>query len=124
MSYSDEDYDEKYEEYCKQYEEEGPYVYGSLLSDENDEFYISSYDEVMRPRSIHDGFSCRGGQNEPFIYLADYWGLSDGLLKHLSFLYYCSLEIENWFKHPYHRQNMKRIAIKLLAEDTLKRQKP
>ena len=59
MSHSDEDYDEQYEKYCRQYEEEeGPYVDEGILSDENDDFYVSSYDEVMRPRSIHDGFSC------------------------------------------------------------------
>ena len=39
---------------------------------DDDDFNVLGYDEVMRLRSIQDGFSCRGRTNEPFIYLADY----------------------------------------------------
>ena len=60
---------------------------------DDDGFYVSLYNEFMSPISIHYGFSCRGRPKEPFIYLADYWGLGDGLLKHLSFREYYSLEI-------------------------------
>ena len=79
MSYSNDDYDEKYEE------EEILYVDEGLPRDEIDEFYVSSYDEFMRPRYIHDGFSYRGRPKESVMYLANYWGLSDGLMKDLSF---------------------------------------
>ena len=49
MSYSEQDFDEQYEEYYRRYEEEeGPYVYGCLMGNHNDYFYDLSYQEAMR----------------------------------------------------------------------------
>ena len=47
---------------------------------------------------------------EPFIYLTEYLGLSDGLLKDLSFQEYYSLEIQKFFIYRYWNKNMKIIA--------------
>ena len=111
MSYSEEDFDEKYEEYYRRYEEEeGPYVEGGLLSNENDYLYVPSYEEFMIPISIHDGFTCRGRSKESVVYLAYYCGLSDGIRKVLYFQEYFTLDIQNLFIYPYCRKNMKRIA--------------
>ena len=117
MSYSDDDSYELYGD-CELYEgynnfiDEEPTcnISSHFTYKDDDDFYVSAYDEVVRTRSIHDGFSCRGRPKEPFIYLADYWGLGDGLLKHLSFREYCSLEIQKLFKNPYYRISMERIA--------------
>ena len=44
MSYSEEDFDEEYKEYCIRYEEEeGLCVDVGLLVNENDYLYVSSY---------------------------------------------------------------------------------
>ena len=46
MSYSNDDYDEQYEEYCRQYEEEKVlYVDGGLSRDEDGDLYGQSYRE-------------------------------------------------------------------------------
>ena len=56
MSYSEEDFDEKYEEYYRRYEEEeGPYVEGGLLSNENDYPYVPSYEEFMMGSLVEGG---------------------------------------------------------------------
>ena len=48
MSYSDDDYDEQYEEYCRRYEEEEIiYVDGGIPIDEYDELYIQAYDKKL-----------------------------------------------------------------------------
>ena len=76
MSYSDDDSYELYGD-CELYEgdynfiDEEPTRSTSSHFTYNDEFYVSSYDEVMRPGSIHDGFFCRGRPKEPFIYLTN-----------------------------------------------------
>ena len=44
------------------------------------------------------------------MYLTDYWGLSDGLMKDLSFLAYCTVEIHNLFRDPYRGTKMKIIS--------------
>ena len=81
---------------------------------DDDVFYVLVYDEFMRPRSIHDGFSCRGRPTEAVMYLADYWGLSEGLMKVLSFQEYCTLEIHNLFIYPYCGTNKERLHTWLM----------
>ena len=39
---------------------------------DDDEFYVSTYDELMRSRSIHDGLYCRGRPKASIIYLIEY----------------------------------------------------
>ena len=94
------DYDMYEEEYNSINEEPTCNTSSHFTYKDDDDFYVSTYDKVMRLRSVHDGFSCRGRPKEPFIYLVDYWGLSDGILRHLSFREYISLEIQNLFKYP------------------------
>ena len=49
ISYSDDDYDEQYEEYCRQYEEEKVlYVDGGLSRDEDGDFYGQAYRKEIR----------------------------------------------------------------------------
>ena len=49
MSYTDDHYDEQYEEYSRQYEEEEvPCVVGGLPRDDVDELCLPAYDEVIR----------------------------------------------------------------------------
>ena len=64
---------------------------------------------VMRFR-YNNGFSCRGRPKEVVMYLADYWGLIEGLIKDLSFQEYCTLDMYKLFIDPYCGKNMKRIA--------------
>ena len=52
MSYYEDDYDEQYEEYCRQYEEEEIlYVDGGILKHEYDEYYWTSNGEDIRSDS-------------------------------------------------------------------------
>ena len=77
---------ELYEEYYNSIDEEPTCNTSSHFTyRDDDDYYVSTYDEVMSSRSIHDGLSCIGRPMEAFVFLAAYLGLSDGILKHLSF---------------------------------------
>ena len=44
------------------------------------------------------------------MYVSNYWGPSDGILKHLYYLEYFSHDIQNSFKYPYYRSIMEIIS--------------
>ena len=84
MSYSDDDYDEKYEEYCRQYEEED---YGDTLCitsgrfsrHDVDELLLPAYDEVIWQKYTSVVGQMFGGKNskESLQYFMECYALKE-----------------------------------------------
>ena len=113
MSYSDDDsYElyrdyEKYEEYCRQYEEENIKEVASTSISHQTKFdriedgysYSHMYETDIRPYSSRSKME-KVRLKEPLQYLFEYLRLSKGFREILSFKEYYELHITDLFKDP------------------------
>ena len=126
LPYSEQDFDEQYEEYYSRYEEDMEQYEKEdyekptcstliiLCMDDFDDFLHPYYDESIWKKSTSvDGQVFNGNNSKKYSqYFMEYCALKEGIREVLYFQYLCTLEIQKIFIDPYCGEDMSILHIR------------